>query len=180
MASMKLKGKTAVLLIAEGYYEHEYWYPYYRFLEEGAEVITAGITPGIVRGEGIHGTDGLKAEVKVAVSDLKTDAFDILFLPGGIYGPMELRDNDGVLDLVRKCFKENKLVCTICHSPWILVSAGVLKGRKITCPRDISADVIGAGAEFIFQPVVVDGNLLSAEAYFSMPEMFRALFDIYF
>jgi len=181
MAKLRLAGKNIVILMTDGYYEHEYLFPYYRFLEEGAKVITAGLKPGTVFGEGNDsGTNGLKAQVDVAVTDLKIDEIDVLFIPGGLYSPMWLRPNENVQKLVRECFERNILVCTICHAPWILVSAGVLKGRKITCPYDMSPDVTGAGAEYLRQKVVVDGNLLSADGFRSLPEMFRTFFDVYF
>jgi len=177
---MRLDGKTVVLLIADGYFEHEYFFPYYRFKEEGAKVITAGLTHGVVYGEGNNGRDGLAAEVEIAAADLNVSEIDILFLVGGVYGPLFLRVSKDIQVLVRECFKLEKLVCSICHAPWILISADVLKGRKISCPHDMAPDVIGAGAEYIRNAVVADGNLLSAGGQRLLPEMFRELFKTYY
>ena len=173
---MRLKGKTAVILIAEGYHDHEFWFPYYRFVEEGAEVVVAAPKAGIVYGEGRNGKDGLEAMADIAISDLSTDLPDILFLPGGIYGPLELRSIEAVRNYVKRCMDANRLVCAICHGPWILSAADVLKGRKVACPRDMQWDVTGAGGIYSPDPVVLDGNLLTAHYYGNLPEMFRVLF----
>jgi protease I len=181
MAEMRLEGKTAAILIADGYFEHEYWFPYYRFKEEGAKVITAGLKPGVVYGEGnLSGTNGLRAKIDTALTDLDINEISILFLPGGTYGPLFLRADEGVQKFVREYFATGRLLCAICHAPWILVSAGVLKGRRVSCPNDISPDIIGAGAEYIPGAVVSDGNLLSAAGQAWLPEMFRTIFEKYF
>jgi len=181
MAKQRLKGKTVVILIADGYFEHEYLFPYYRFKEEGANVITAGLKPGIVYGEGnLSGMNGLEANVDVGIVDVSIDLTDILFLPGGIYGPLFLRVDKNVQSFIQEYFNRGKLICSICHAPWILISAGILKGRRISCPFDMAPDVTGAGAEFVFHSVVADGNLLSAAGQALLPEMFMELFDTYF
>ena len=174
---MRLKGKNVTILIADGYHEHEFWFPYYRFREEGADVLVAAPEAGIVYGEGRHGKDGLEAEALVRISDLPERLPDILFLPGGIYGPLSLRVIPGVLNYVRRCMDEGKLVCAICHAPWILVSAGVVKGKAISAPRDMAEDITGSGGIYSPEKVSLDGNLLSAHYYACLPEMFRVLFD---
>jgi len=174
---MRLKGKTAVILIAEGYHDHEFWFPYYRFLEEGAKVIVAAPRAGIVYGEGRNGKDGLEAKADIAISELPDTLPDILFLPGGIYGPLELRNMKKVQDYVKCCMDSDVLVCAICHAPWILVSAGVLNGRRVSCPDDMSWDVTGAGATFTRNAVTLDGNLLTAVYFGYLPDMFRVMFE---
>ena len=104
-----LKGCKVLLLITNGYHEHEFWYPYYRFLEEGAEVIVAGPHKGTVYGEGIHGKDGLKAEVEYSVEEAAVMDFDVLYLPGGIFSPLELRAHRPSLELVRKAVADGKV-----------------------------------------------------------------------
>jgi len=174
---MRLKNKTATILIAEGYHDHEFWYPYYRFREEGAKVTVAAPTAGTVYGEGRNGKDGLPAEADIAISELPSTLPDILFLPGGIYGPLELRAIPEVQAYVKRCMDANILVCAICHAPWILTAAGVVKGRKIACPRDMQWDITGAGGIYSTEPAVLDGNLLSAHYYGNLPEMFQLLFQ---
>jgi len=177
----RLEGKTVVILIAEGYYEPEYIYPYYRFLEENAKVITAGPKPGLVHGQGNNGRDGLLAQIDIGVESLADILPDILFLPGGLWSPNYLRCLPPVQSFIKKCVSEGTIVCSICHAPWILVSADVLRGKRLACPDDMSPDVIGAGAIYDKKVKVVrDGNLLSADGYPRFPEMFRILFDEWF
>ena len=173
---MRLKDKTVVILIAEGYHDHEFWFPYYRFLEEGAKVIVAAPQAGIIYGEGRNGKDGLEARADIAISDLPEILPDILFLPGGIYGPLTLRNMKAVQDYVKRCMAADVLVCAICHAPWILVSAGVLTGRRVSCPDDMSWDVKGAGAIYTGDAVTLDGNLLTAVYFGYLPDMFRMMF----
>ena len=82
--SLRLQGVRVLLIIADGYHEHEFWYPYYRFREEGAEVIVAGVEKGTVYGEGLHGKDGLPAAVQYPVEEIADQHFDLIYLPGGI------------------------------------------------------------------------------------------------
>jgi len=173
---MKLKGKTVYIIIAEGYHDHEFWFPYYRFIEEGAEVLVAAPKPGIVYGEGRNGKDGLEAKADIAISDLPDKLPDILFLPGGIYGPITLRGMSKVQDYVRRCMDAGILVCAICHAPWILISADVVKGKTVSAPGDMAPDIIGAGGKFTNNRVALDGNLLSATYFGCLPDMFQVMF----
>jgi len=184
---MRLSGKTILILVAEGVHDHEFWYPYYRFREEGARVVVAGPTKGTILGEGRHGLDGLPLEVTHTIDGVSDIAMDCLFLPGGIYGPLALRAHKGALDIVRRAMAANTIVAAICHGQWILVSAGVLRGRRLTCPQDMSVDVINAGGDYVACPenlsdetahggrAVRDGNLITAVYYGYLPEQFRLL-----
>ena len=173
---LRLLGKTVVIIIAEGYHDHEFWFPYYRFLEEGAKVIVAAPQAGIVYGEGRNGKDGLEAMADIKTDDLPETLPDILFLPGGIYGPLELRAIQSVRNYVKRCMDANILVCAICHGPWILTAADVVRGKTVACPRDMQWDVTGAGGTYTTENVVLDGNLLTAHYYGNLPEMFQVLF----
>lgn len=99
----RLSGKRIALLAVNGAHEHEFWTPYYRFKEEGARLIIAGPEKGkVYRGEGRHGLDGLNlAPTDVSIASLKAANLDALVIPGGIYGPLELRVHAPTLKLVR-------------------------------------------------------------------------------
>jgi len=172
---MRLKGRTVALVIAHGYHEHEFWFPYYRFKEEGAEVVVAGPKVGTVHGEGRHGKDGLPAQVTHTVEQVAKMPLDVLYLPGGIYGPLELRAHKPTLGLVRDAMAKNIIVAAICHAQWILVSAGVVEGRRLTCPGDMADDVRNAGGIFVEEKCVRDGNLITAVYFGYLPEQFREL-----
>ena len=172
---MELEGRNIAIVIAEGYHDHEFWFPYYRFKEAGAEVVVAGPETGAVLGEGRHGTDGLPAQITHTVEEIAETEFDLLYLPGGIFCPLRLRAHQPTLRLVRNAMEKNILVAAICHAQWILVSAGVVKGRRLTCPRDISDDVVNAGGIYVEERCVRDGNLITAVYFGYLPEQFRVL-----
>jgi len=183
----RLAGKTVLMLVAEGVHDHEFWYPYYRFREEGAKVVVAGPAKGTVLGEGRLGLDGLPVQIPHTIDEVAGMDMDCLYLPGGMYGPVILRSHQGALEIVRRAMGANRIVAAICHAQWILVSAGVLKGRRLTCPEDMAIDVINAGGEYVRCPegladnvdnpgrAVRDGNLITAVYFGYLPEQFRLL-----
>ena len=99
----------------------------------------------------------------------------MLYLPGGIFAPLELRAHAATLDLVRDCVQSGRIVAAICHAQWILVSAGVVNGRRITCPADMADDVRNAGGVFVDAPCVRDDNIITAVYFGYLPEQFRVL-----
>ena len=176
----RLAGKTVALLSAPGAHEHEFWVPYYRFREEGAKVLVCGAEAGVVyQGEGRHhGTDGLDlAPTKAAVADVDPDEMDALIIPGGMMGPMYMRAHGPTLDLVRAMDERGKPIGAICHGPWVLVSADVLRGRRATGPGDIAVDMRNAGAEFVNEDVVRDGHIITAVYFGHLPWFLRELID---
>jgi protease I len=172
---MRLESRTIAVLIADGYHEHEFWFPYYRFREEGAQVLVAGPETGTVYGEGRHGKDGLPARAEITLDQVDPEAIDALYLPGGIWCPMKLRAHPAALDLVRRAMDADLIVAAICHAQWILVSADVLHGRRLTCPPDMAVDVRNAGGVYVEEKCVRDGNLITAVYFACLPEQFRVL-----
>jgi protease I len=172
---MRLAGKTVVIPISDGYHEHEFWFPYYRFQEEGATVIPAAPSPGVVFGEGRHGKDGLPARITHTIEKVAALDIDLLYLPGGIWSPLALRAHPPMLELVRSTMERGHLVAAICHAQWILVSAGVVGGRRLTCPPDMADDVRNAGGIYVEEKCVRDGNLITAVYFAYLPEQFRVL-----
>jgi protease I len=175
----RLEGKTIALLSATGVHEHEFWVPYYRFREEGATVLVCGPEAGVVyRGEGRNGKDGLDlAPTDAAIAEVDADAIDALVIPGGIYGPLELRNHEPALRLLRAMDERGKVIGAICHGQWVLVSADVLRGRRATSPRDIAPDLRNAGAEWVDEEVVRDGNLVTAVYFGYLPGFLRTLVE---
>lgn len=173
---MKLKGKRVALFVEKLYNEHEFWYPYYRFKEEGAEVKV--VAPNI---EIFHGKYGnLPVKPELTSKEIDTKDFDAVFIPGG-YCPDYLRAHKSVTDFVRKMYEEGKLVASICHGAWVLISAGITKGKKITSTITIKDDVINSGAEFVDKEVVVDGNIITSrtpdDLPYMLPEIIKKLSD---
>jgi deglycase len=175
----RLVGKQIALLAVEGAHDHEFWVPYYRFREEGANVIVAGPERGqTYLGEGRHGKDGLHlTPTDAAISDLKADQLDALVIPGGIYGPLRLRNDPATLSLVRAMDAKQKVIGAICHAPWVLISADILRGRRATSPRDMEVDMRNAGAAWVNEKAVRDGHLITSIYFGFLPEFLRLLID---
>lgn len=161
----------AVAILAEDDYEDlELWYPYYRLLEAGhnVRIVGSGRKPVFASKHGYE----VKADMSASEVDLED--LDAVVIPGG-FAPDRLRRVPAVNELVRRMFKEGKVVAAICHAPSVLISANVLKGRKVTCFVSIKDDVMNAGARYKDQAVVVDGNLITSRFPADLPEFMKAL-----
>ena len=152
--------KKAVIITGPGFQDEEYVYPYYRLQEAGFTVDVATKDK-----ESVKGKYGITAKPTIDVKDLKESNYDIVVLPGGHEAPDRVRQIKEVLDFVKEMYEKGKIVSTICHGPWILISAGIVKGKKISGYIGIKDDIINAGAEYVDAPVVVDGNIISSPHY---------------
>ncbi|HYY80798.1 MAG TPA: type 1 glutamine amidotransferase domain-containing protein [Actinomycetes bacterium] len=168
---MRLKGKGVIALVEADYEDLELWYPVLRLREEGAEVVVAGLGAPSYTGK-----YGLVAEPDAHVDDLHMADFDGILVVGG-WAPDKLRRSEKVLELVRQADAAGKLLGVICHGGWVPASAGVLKGRTMTCTVGIRDDVMNAGATYVDEPVVVDGNLVTARRPPDLPEYGAALVE---
>jgi len=162
--------KRVVIIVAQNFQDEEFVYPYYRVLEEGFHLDVA--TPG---GQNMTGKYGVPARATMATDNLKASDFDCVILPGGFESPDRLRIRPEVLRFVREMTEAGKLVAAICHGPWILISAGVVKGRKVTGYMSIADDLKNAGAIYAEQNLVIDGNLISAPHYKNNGEFMKAV-----
>jgi protease I len=146
-----------IIIFAESYYEDlELWYPKLRLTEEGANVIVAGTGDQEYKGK-----NGYPVEVDGSIKDYSAKDFSAVVIPGG-WAPDKLRRSKEVLDFVREMHKDRKIIAAICHAPWVLASAGIIKGKKLTCVSAIKDDIINAGADYIDSEVVVDGNIITS------------------
>ncbi len=126
--------------------------------EEGITTHVASINKGPITGK-----HGYEINAEVAFKDVNPTDYDILVISGG-KGPEKMRLDKDALEITRYFFKEKKLVAAICHGPQVLISAGVIKGRKITCWLGIRDDIIAAGALYEDREVVIDENLVSSRS----------------
>jgi protease I len=172
-------GKRIALLAVDGAHEHEFWVPYYRFKEEGAALVVAGPEADrIYHGEGRCGKDGLAlARTDTAIADLQAERLDALVIPGGIFGPLYLRNDSATLELVRRMDAHERIIGAICHAQWVLVSADVLRGRRATSPDDMAVDMTNAGADWVKQEAVRDGHLITAIYFGYLPTFLRLLIE---
>jgi len=164
-------GKVA-LLVAEGFHDGETYMPIGFLVNQGFEVVVLGIDSGMVKAYNSNFTINIEKSVR----DVSVDDFVALVIPGGT-GPGVLRDNQEVIDFVSRFWETGKLVAAICHGPQVLVTAGVLYGRTATAFNYIQAELEGAGATFVDQSVVVDGNLITSRIPEDIYDFSRAIAD---
>jgi protease I len=169
---MRLRGKRIAILCGPDYEDMELHYPRYRLLEEGAEVVVAGIGPADYKGK-----KGYPVTVDAQIVDLDPNDFDAVVIPGG-YAPDHMRRSEDLLRFVRAIHDQGKAVAAICHAPWVTISAGIVKGRRVTCVPAIKDDVLNAGADYVDRPVVVDGNLMTSRRPDDLPEFLPALIEL--
>lgn len=159
--------KVAVL-VAEMYNEFELWYPYYRLIEAGYEPVLVGPDRVVYSSKA-----GLPAAAAVAARDASADDFAGLIVPGG-YAPDHMRRDPALVDLVKQICEAGKPVAAICHAGWVLASAEVVSGRRVTSFFAIKDDLIHAGAEWEDAEVVVDGNLITSRTPDDLPAFMKA------
>jgi protease I len=140
-------------------------------MEEGATIVIAGIGE-----KTYHGKKGYPVTVDTQVDDVRSSEFDALVIPGG-YAPDKIRRVPEALDIVREMNDQGKTIGFICHAGWVPISAGILKGKRITCVSAIKDDVINAGADYVDEPVVVDGNLVTSRTPDDLPVWLPKLID---
>jgi protease I len=164
---MKNGPKSAAILVEDLYQEMEVWYPAYRLREAGVKTIFVGTGKkeySSKRGYPVHAEGDIK--------EVRARDFDAVVVPGG-YAPDLLRRYEEVTGFVADLNRAGKVVAAICHAPWVLVSAGILKGRTVTCFAAIKDDVINAGAKYVDQEVVVDKNLVTSRKPDDLPAFMR-------
>ena len=167
---MSLEGKKIAILAENNYQELELWYPFYRLKEEGAEVkiVGSGSSSTYTSKTGYPVTVDLSAEA------VNMAAFDGIIIPGG-YAPDLMRRYPPMVKLVRDAYDQGKVIGAICHAGWMLVSAGILNGKRATCFFAIRDDVINGGAEYLDQEVVRDGNLITSRMPDDLPAFCREI-----
>jgi len=161
--------KVAVM-ITHMFEDSEYARPAEAFKKAGHELVHVGLK----RGETVKGLKkGTPVKVDKIPKDIRVGDFDALLIPGG-YSPDLLRAHEDAVQFVRDFVQSGKPVCLICHAPQLLITAQVLRGRKVTGWKSIIQDIKNAGAEFIDKEVVEDGNLISSRSPADLPAFIRA------
>ena len=153
----------ALIISADDFEDLELLYPYYRLKETGWEVDVAGPEDGSIRGK-----HGYSVRVDMKFEAANPDAYDLLVVPGG-RAPEQVRLNQDALRIVKSFFDADKFVASICHGSQVLISAGVVGGRRATCWKGVKDDLIAAGARYFDTDVVVDGNLISSRQPSDLP-----------
>ena len=167
---MTLKGKTVAILVEDIYQDLEVWYPLLRLKEEGAEVLVVGSG----RTNNFTGKYGYPIEADCSAAEVDTNDIDGVVVPGG-FAPDLMRRYPAMISFVRDAFNAGKVTASICHGGWILVSAGILKGKKVTSFYAIRDDIVNAGAEYLDEEVVVDGNLITSRKPEDLPAFLKKI-----
>ncbi|MEN6479942.1 MAG: type 1 glutamine amidotransferase domain-containing protein [Anaerolineales bacterium] len=166
---MASHGKRVAILVEDTYEDPELWYPYYRLQEAGVIVTLVG--PQRATYVSKH---GYPATADAAADEVSADEFDGIVIPGG-YAPDRLRRNPAVLALVRGINAKGGVVATICHAAWVAISAQVVAGKRATCVSAIQDDLRNAGAIYVDEAVVVDGNLVTSRTPADLPAFMPAI-----
>jgi protease I len=161
---MNLSGKRAVVLAEKMYEDLELWYPLLRLRGAGMAVQVVGTGSD----QTYPSKHGYPVQVDTTADMVSAKDVDAVIVPGG-YAPDYLRRHPAVLQLVRDVFNGGKIVAAICHGGWVLASAGILKGRKMTSVPAIKDDMVNAGAKWVDQEVVQDGNLITSRKPDDLP-----------
>jgi len=167
---MSLEGKRIAVMVDQQYQELEVWYPYYRFIEDGAEVLLVGPTAHTVYPSKL----GYPCETHLAAADVKGSDFDAVIVPGG-WAPDFMRRNPMMVRFLQQAVDADKVIAAICHGGWMLASTGAAKGRRATCFMAIKDDLINAGAEYVDEEVVVDGRLITSRKPDDLPAFCQAV-----
>jgi protease I len=172
MDQRRLEGRVAAILVADHFHVLETYYPYYRLKAEGAVVFFVGAQDGAV----YRDSGGEPVTVDLSVDEALALEFDLIHCPGG-FAPLAMRADPVMLTLARNHFASGRLFTTICHGASFLVSMGILKGKKATCYKSLMDDLVNAGADYVDDAPIVDGNLITARTPADLPAFMEAVVD---
>lgn len=163
------KAKSILILTADDTQDLEFFYPYYRFIEEGFAVDVA--TP---KGGAFTGKQGMGLKDTKALSDINSSEYDLLYIPGG-KAPEALKKNEGALALARSFARERKPIAAICHGAQVLAAADLVRGFRIAAWPEVQEEVEAAGAQYADEPAVTDGLFITARWPGDLPHHMAAV-----
>ncbi|MBI4303153.1 MAG: type 1 glutamine amidotransferase [Chloroflexi bacterium] len=167
---MELAGKRIAILAEERYETLELWYPLLRLREAGAKVTVVGGEAFRIYRSG----HGYEATADIGVGQVRVQDFDAVIVPGG-YAPDMMRRNPAMVKLVKDAYEQEKVVAAICHAGWMLASAGIIKGKKVTSFYSIKDDMVNAGGNWVDEPVVRDGQIITSRRPDDLPYFCREI-----
>jgi protease I len=182
MSGYDLTDRKIAVLATDGFERSELFEPLQALRKAGAT--THIVSPGGERGEMIraweHGEWKGGIEVDVPIAEADPDDYDGLLIPGGVINPDKLRRDERCVGFVRAFFEDGKPVAAICHAPWMLVEAGVVKGRRLTSFHSIRTDLINAGANWVDEEVVVDQGLVTSRNPDDLPAFTEKMLEEFY
>ncbi|HMI41248.1 MAG TPA: type 1 glutamine amidotransferase domain-containing protein [Sphingomicrobium sp.] len=171
-------GEAKILIIAtDGFEESELFGPREILMQKGAEVRLASPSKTPIQAT-VHDDPGKTIRPDLVIDDARMDNFDALLLPGGVRNPDALRTNRAAVALIRAFADAGKPVAAICHGPWLLVEADVVRGRRVTSWPSIRTDLRNAGAQVVDEAAVTDGNIITSREPDDVPAFTEALIEL--
>lgn len=167
---MSLKGKHVAVMVDQRYQELEVWYPYYRLVEAGAQVLRVGPKAHASYPSKL----GYPCDSDVAAADVNGRDFDAVIVPGG-WAPDFMRRDPSMVRFLQHAVDADKIIAAICHGGWMLCSTGAVRGKRATCFMAIKDDLINAGADYVDEEVVVDGKLITSRKPDDLPAFCQAI-----
>jgi len=167
--SDRLTNKHIAILVTDGVEQAELEGPLQALKEEGAKAVIVSLHPGKIQGMN-HADKGSQFEVDETLDQARVEDFDGLVIPGGLINPDTLRSTKEAVDFVRAFAQEEKPIAAICHGPWLLIEAGLARGRRLTSWPAIQTDIKNAGGEWVDEPVVVDNGLVTSRKPADIPQ----------
>lgn len=171
-----LKGKKIAILATDGVEQIEFTDPKRQLEMQGAEVHTVSIKEGKIKGWD-HDHWDKEFPVDKKVTDVKAEDYHGLVLPGGQINPDKLRMDDDAVKFVRSFFEQGKPVAAICHGPWTMIEADVVRGRTLTSYPSIKTDLKNAGAKWVDEEVVVDQGLVTSRNPGDLPAFCKKMIE---
>jgi protease I len=176
MAERKLKGKRVAIVAADMVERVELIEPRKALQEAGAETELISLEPGEIKTFN-HFDPAESEKVDKAVEEVDASDYDALMIPGGVGNPDQLRGDENMVAFVRDFFEQGKPVAAICHAPWVLIDAGVVRGRTVTSWPTVGTDLRNAGASWVDQEVVVDGGLVTSRKPDDIPAFNKKMIE---
>ena len=173
----KISNAKILIVATDGFEEWELFGPLEILSNLNAKVILASPKPDPIQAT-VHDDPGKTIRPDLPVDEVNADDFDALILPGGLRNPDHLRTDEKAIQLIRRFAEQGKPVAAICHGPWLLVEADLLKGRTATGWNSIRTDLRNAGAHVVDEPVVVDGNIVTSRKPEDVEEFTRAVVNL--
>ena len=167
-----LQDKNIAVLVEDAYEDLELWYPVYRLRETGAHVVLIGPQAG----KTYASKHGYPAKSDLAANEVVARDYDAIIIPGG-YAPDRMRRDPAMVKLVSDAVYEGKIVAAICHGGWLLCSSNTLEGRRVTSFHSIKSDMENAGAKWVDQEVVCDGNLITSRCPDDLPVFMQTIVE---
>jgi deglycase len=173
-----LQGKRVAILAADMFERVELEEPRQALEDAGADVEVVSIREGEIKGFD-HFDPASTVKVDRTIEEVSIDDFDALLIPGGVGNPDQLRGDETVVSFVRDFHAAGKPLAVICHGPWVLVEAGVVRGKRLTSWPTLETDIRNAGGEWVDEEVVVDDNIVTSRKPDDIPAFTREMTRIF-